>query len=43
MGLMMAEFADSWYSKNHKGEPLPDKDERMVLTRKLLDGQRDLT
>ena len=43
MGLMMAEFADSWYAKNHKGEPLPDKDERMVLTRKLLDEQQNLT
>lgn len=36
MGWMMAELADSWYQKNHKGEPMPDKDERTVLAKKFL-------
>ncbi len=37
IGLMLAEFADAWYQKNHKGEPLPDKDERVILAKRLLD------
>ena len=36
LGAMIAEFADSWWMKNHKGEPLPDKDERVILAKKLL-------
>ena len=37
IGPMLTEFADSWLSKNHKGEPMPDKDERVILAKHIMD------
>ena len=36
LNAMIAEFADAWMAKNHKGEPLPDKDERVILAKALV-------